>query len=258
MSTRWERLAGDTSAFALKVAFASDPDDVRYIDPEVGLSWGSFQIWVGGRNLCAHLEEGERIDSVHWYLLPLLEWFSRNWNPLLHEERFPVENAGDTGWASLRATRFPPPAIEANEQQTSEWEREWQAWWTRHAIHTASEGGLFPDVVFRRFRDLVEVSWGPTHAQGMPHHYEFMESASGVGRIAPQSVADPLHEVLSSASEYLLSLKPKSKRFGALNRSLRALKRSSGSSDDGDAPEEVRAALDEMLTTGISKDLKTS
>ena len=91
------------------MAFAPDPDGGRYIDPETGLSWGSFQIWVEGRNLCSHLEEGERIDSAHWYLLPLLEWFIRHWNPLLHEERLPIRTAGDTGWTSLYATRFPPP-----------------------------------------------------------------------------------------------------------------------------------------------------
>ena len=229
MATRWERLAGDTSTFALKVAFAPDPDAGRGIDPETGLSWGRFQIWVEGRNLCAHLEEGERIDSVHWYLLPLFEWFSNHWNPLLHEERLPVENSGDTAWESLHATRFPPRAIEDDEEEASKWESAWQAWWFRHALHTASEGGLFPDVVFRRFRDSVEISWGPTRTQGMPFHYEFMELAAGASRLSPRSVADPLHEVLSDAGEYLLSLAPESRRIGALNKGLRALRTSSAS-----------------------------
>ena len=116
MTIRWERLAGDTGVFAMKLAFASDPDEGRGIDPETKASWGSFQIWVQGRNLCAHREEGEAIDSVHWYLLPLLEWFARSWDPLFHEERLPTKNAGDTAWESLRATRFPPLAIEDDER----------------------------------------------------------------------------------------------------------------------------------------------
>ena len=78
MATRWERLEGDPGVFATRMAFAPDPDGGRYIDPETGLSWGSFQIWVEGRNLCSHLEEGERIDSAHWYLLPLLERVTRH------------------------------------------------------------------------------------------------------------------------------------------------------------------------------------
>lgn len=223
MAAQWERLAGDTNRFALKVAFAPDPDTGRGIDPEVGLSWGRFQIWVEGRNLCAHLEEGERIDSVHWYLLPLFEWFCRHWDPLLHEERLPVKNAGDTAWESLNATRFPPPAVEADEQRAAVWEQAWQSWWTRHALYAASEGGLFPDVLFRRFRDLVELSWGAIRSAGAPDHYEFMDAASGVCRLPPLSVARPIHEVLSSASEYLMSLAPDSERIGALNEGLQRL-----------------------------------
>lgn len=44
MTIRWGRLAGDTGVFALKLAFASDPDEGRGIDPETKASWGSFQI----------------------------------------------------------------------------------------------------------------------------------------------------------------------------------------------------------------------
>lgn len=226
---RWERFAGDTGAFGLRMTLEPDPDGGRYIDPEVGLSWGSFQIWAGGKNLCAHQEGEVRVDSVHWYLLPLLEWFTRYWNPLLHEERLPVKNAGGAAWESLWETRFPPPAVEVDEQRASDWERTWQEWWTRHALHAASEGGLFPDVVFRRYRDLVEVSWGPTRTVGMPPYYEFTESAPGVSRLSPLAVAEPLHEVLSSAADHLRSLAPKSKRMGALRKGLRSLSASSAS-----------------------------
>ena len=65
MAVRWERLAGDTGVFAFKMGFADDPDDGRGIDPEVGTSWGSFQIWIEGRNLCAHQEHDGHVDSVH-------------------------------------------------------------------------------------------------------------------------------------------------------------------------------------------------
>ena len=225
MATRWESLTGDTSVFAIRMAFASDPDEGRSIDPEVGLSWGSFQIWVEGRNLCSHLEEGERIDSAHWYLLPLLEWFVRCWNPLLHEERLPVKVGDETGWTSLHATRFPPPTIEEDEQKASGWESAWQDWWMRHGLQAAREGGLFPDVVIRRFRDRVEVSWGPVRSEGLPYRFDSTESP-GFARLPPAAVAEPLHTVLSSASEYLsalagTSLGPdESPRIEALRRSL--------------------------------------
>ena len=223
MSTRWERLAGDTGAFALKLAFARDPDDGQAADPDVSLTWGGFQLWVEGRNLCAHREAGERIESVHWYLLPLIEWFVEHWNPLLHEERLPAQNLGDTAWESLRATRFPPPAIENDDLQAG-WEDAWRSWWMRHALRAASDGGLFPDVVVRRLRDLVEISWGQTRAAGMPEHVDFAESASGFSRLPAAAVADPLHEVLAGASEHLLSRASASERFRKLRKRIAALR----------------------------------
>ena len=224
MSTRWEHLAGDTGEFALRLAFARDPDDGEVADPDVARSWGSFQLWVDGRNLCAHQEQGERSESVHWHLLPLMEWFVRHWNPLLHEERVPARNDGDTAWESLRATRFPPAAIEADEPQASRWESAWQTWWERHALRAASAGGLFPDVVLRRSRDLIEVSWGPARVEGMPEHFDFTESERGVRRVAPQAVAGPLFEVLRGASEHLLALRPESDRLKTLRTHVAALR----------------------------------
>ena len=223
MTTRWERLAGDTGVFALKLAFSSDPDEGRGIDSDSGSSWGSFQIWARGRNLCAHREEGEVIESVHWYLLPLLEWFARNWDPLFREERLPVENKGDTAWESLRETRFPPAAVEDDEHKASEWESAWQAWRSRHSLLAASEGGLFPDIVFRRLRDKIELSWGPAATAGMPAHYRFTESEKGVDYFPPLSVTEPLHDALLQAGTYLSELMPDSKRIGNLNRKLRGL-----------------------------------
>ena len=234
MTTRWESLEGDTEIFALKLAFSSDPDEGQGIDPETGASWGSFQIWVQGRNLCAHREVIEGIDSVYWYLLPLLEWFARNWNPLFHEERLPAKNAGDTAWESLNNTRFPPGAIEDDENKASEWEGAWQAWRSRHALMTAREGGLFPDIVFRRLRDRVELSWGPAAVAGMPTHYRFTESERGTASLPLSSVTEPLHDVLSQAGKYLSTLMPKSKRIRDLNHQLQSLKA------DGESCEEAQ------------------
>lgn len=223
MTTQWRSSTGDPGVFALKLAFASDPDGEQGIDAETAASWGSFQVWVQGRNLCAHWEEGESIDSVHWYLLPLLEWFADNWNPLLHEERLPTKNVGNTAWESLRATRFPPRAIEDNKRKASDWEAQWHGWWTRHALCSAREGGLFPDIVIRRLRDQIELSWGPVRAAGMPNHYQFTESEQGFATLSPQSVAEPLHEILTQAAQHLSTRIPDSRRIKALNRKLRDL-----------------------------------
>ena len=220
MATRWEHLAGDTSEFAIKLAFMDDPDEQYGASSDLSVSWGAFQIWVNGWNLCAHLEEGERVESAHWYLLPLLEWFVGQWNPLLHEERLPCEVA-DEAWTGLRETRFPPPALD--EGKESAWESAWHGWWSRHAIQAAREGGLFPDVIFRRFQDSIEVSWGDTRSQGVPSHVNFA-SRAGAARFEPKSVAEPLHDALEGAAVYLSSVAPQSGRISDLKRAIGRLR----------------------------------
>lgn len=223
MTVQWERLVGDTSRFAIRLAFAPDPDDGRATAPEVSPSWGSFQLWVDGRNLCAHSEEGERIESVHWYLLPLMEWLARNWNPLLHEERLPM-NEGGNAWASLRSTRFPPAALAKNVDGEAAWEERWHGWWSRHALRAAADGGLFPDVVLRRYRNAVEISWGDVRSAGMPAGFGFLECSQRAVHLSPAEVAAPLHEALVGACDHLVG-RAESERVGDLRRTLAALPR---------------------------------
>ena len=219
MPTRWERLAGDTDVFAVKVGFMDDPDEGRAVDTDLCVSWGAFQIWVHGTNLCAHLEEGETVESSHWYLLPFLEWIANSWDPLLHEERLPCTNNAADGWTALRRSAFPSPALDEEEEKT--WEASWQQWWSRHAMAAASEGGIFPDVVFRRFRDLVEVSWGHCRPVGIPEHVTFLANGPEAVRLKPKDVAEPLYEVVKASADYLSRMSPVSSRVRDLNRAIR-------------------------------------
>lgn len=221
----WERFAGDTRRFAVRLAFSPDPDEGRGATPDATLSWGSFQLWADGRNLCAHSEEGERIESVHWYLLPLMEWFARNWNAMLYEERLPAENEGGDAWSSLRRTRFPPAALAADADREAAWEERWRGWWERHALRASSAGGLFPDVVFRHFRGGVEVSWGDADSAGAPAGFDFLECSRRAVRLSPIDVASPLHEALLSAARHLVSRAPNLRRPRELLRELLALRR---------------------------------
>ncbi|MCA1835741.1 MAG: hypothetical protein LC721_05180, partial [Actinobacteria bacterium] len=133
MGTSWEFLAGDTSKFALKLSFQDDPHPGVCATTEETASWGTFQLWVEGQNLCSHTEAGETVESVHWYLLPLLEWFALNWDALFHEERLPTRNARVDAASSLQATRFPPRKLDDTPEE-GRWFAEWSAWWDRHAI----------------------------------------------------------------------------------------------------------------------------
>ena len=212
--------AGDPNQFALRVEFVPNLDP-GYATPEEDLSWGRLQLWAGGRNLCEHVDRGEVRKSVEWYLLPLLEWLAGSWDYLLHEQRPPVSNAGDTAWQSLAETnqperfnRFDGWDVEADEAHVT--------WTARHCLRTARFGGLFPDVVIRRWREEVELSWGESPIAGAPADFRFLHGV-GAARLAPEAVAQPLHAVLREAVEALVDAQPQAERLVALQKQVRGI-----------------------------------
>jgi len=222
MSVMWEMLAGDTSRFAVRMAFLRDPDDEEAATPERAKSWGSFQLWVEGRNLCEQVQDGERIESTYWYLYPLLDWLVSNWGPMFHEERFPVRNVGGDAWQNLRRTEFAPPAMTDGRQD--EWNESWYRWWQRHALWAAREGGPFPDVLIRRFRSQVEISWGDGAPPATLGHARFV-IPTGRARFDPQEIARPLHTVMAAAMDQLVARLPNSRAVRGLKRRTAALAR---------------------------------
>lgn len=221
MSTRWETLAGDTSSFALKMSFIADTSETP-VAAEMAASWGSFEVWVNGANLCAHVEEGETVEAVHWYLLPLLEWLASNWNPMLHEERPPVRNAGEDAVASLYRTRFPSATL--SREGALEHDNQWYDWRQRHGLHAAREGGLFPELFLRRWGDKVEVSWSNQSPPGSPEGFSFLVP-HGRALLAPEDVADALYAVARAAIERLRGWEPTSERLANLLTVMKELKK---------------------------------
>ncbi len=219
MSTRWELLAGNTSVFAVRMGFHED-DSAIALAADVEASWGALEIWVNGINLCAHVEAGETLDAVHWYLLPLLEWLANSWNAFLHEERLPVRNAGVDAIESLYRTRFPPPGLAPDSAR--EHEDAWYSWRERHALHAARDGGLFPEVFVRRLGDRIEVSWSDQTPTGAPEDYAFL-IPQGRALLDPEDVARPLFLVLRDAVAQLRGWVPDSPRLAALARATSEL-----------------------------------
>jgi len=221
MTVRWERFAGSTDSFAVRLAFIPDPDAGVAIDPADAASWGAIQIWVQGQNLCAHVDQGEVLQSAHWYLLPLLEWFAENWNPLLHEEKLPNRNSSETAVAALEATRNPPAL--AGEAETVAWEEEQYEWRSRHSLRTARAGGLLPNIIIRRFRDLIEISWNDEPLAGTPAGFRY-SATNGTALLYPEQVAQTLNEILTAATDYLYEISPDRERIEILRERLKLLK----------------------------------
>ncbi len=64
MSVQREFLSGDTDRFAFKIAFQRDPNKAEAATPENALSWGSFQLWVDGQNLCKQVPRSLRRNAL--------------------------------------------------------------------------------------------------------------------------------------------------------------------------------------------------
>jgi Zn-dependent peptidase ImmA (M78 family) len=211
----WEMQAGDPAQFAFRLALLPNPDGDRdRASEEERKSWGAFSVWVNGENLCAHIEQGEVLDSAHWYLLPLLEWLVDNWDPLLHEEQLPLSNAGVSAAESLRQTQQPPLSLK--EVDDFEWMDTWATWWSRHCFRSAREGGLFPDLYLRRDRDKLEFSTGADQLPGIPDSYVFL-TPNRVYHADPVDAAGTLFQVLSAAIQELCRRMPGSERLTNLD-----------------------------------------
>lgn len=224
MTVTWERFSGNTEIFAIRVSFMPDPDEGYGATPEESSSWGALQLWVDGHNLCAHIDQGEVLQSAHWYLLPLLEWAVVNWNPILHEERLPNTNKADSAVEALSVWWNAPPL--ASDSESFSWEQAAYEWWSRHALRSNRSGGLVPNVFIRRLRDLLEVSWNDDRVAGTPRGFAY--GATG-GRILlePEAVAIPFHEVVRAAVDHLKALPAAGSRIALLDAKLGELEASS-------------------------------
>lgn len=220
MPRQRELMLGRRDEFAVKLAFLPDPDEGRAASPENSASWGSLEIWINGHNLCSHVEQGEPVETVHWYLLPVLEWFARNWDFLLHEERLPAKNAGRNAWISMLRTVETPPGL--SEHATEVWETSWTNWWARHCLLACREGGLVPNLYIRRWRDSIEFSWGHRRIAGAPEHFRF-DANHGSARRDPNEVADVLFGILDGASRHLRDEMPDSPTIARLVDSVTCL-----------------------------------
>ncbi|MGI9017933.1 MAG: ImmA/IrrE family metallo-endopeptidase [Euzebya sp.] len=216
MSVRWERLAGDTARFAVRVSFLSDPHDGQGADPDLAASWGGLQLWVDGVNLSAHIDGGQMLDAAYWYQLPFLEWLASNWDALLHEQRLPNPDSDDA--ASVRRPWL--DLVDSDGMTFHQLQEDWD-WRSRHSLRFARDGGVMPGVFLRRHRGVIEVSWQDRPVSGAEDVRH--AAPNGRGYLDPEFVASSLYDVLREASAYILALRPESERIRQLSSKVEKL-----------------------------------
>ncbi|MFN3677573.1 MAG: ImmA/IrrE family metallo-endopeptidase [Sphingomonas pseudosanguinis] len=192
------RLFGDKSSFALELCLASEQPDRSVPEDSVG-SWGGWRLWVGDVNFCRlQLDTADgpvEVQEVRWFLAPLIRWLVGSWTPLLHEAHLPPES----GWGDRRP-RWARLAYLAMMELSGDSERfrKWQDWAGRHALRSAAEGGLVPDIFFQRVGDELELSWGDRLQPGGESATFLLED--GRARVP----VDGVGEALSAAIDWFL------------------------------------------------------
>ena len=197
---------GDRSKFSFEYKFLDDPDPDGDVSAEMSASWGSFRFFIEGVNVCESVSfvgadvNGHKmvLDGVTWYLLPLFEWLALNWNPLFHESSFPYNiNTYDRPNVACNVyDQYETVLCDIETKKGLKDFKKWQKWWGRHALRSASAGGVFPDVFFRRLVNDMEVSWGDARWPGMPDEYSLARPGAAI--LALSDIAPHMYAALEA------------------------------------------------------------
>lgn len=151
-------VVGNREALAFELHPVTPNWERRY-GPEVA-SWAGLAIWVGGRNICSHIEQGSVELSEHFFvpLGPIADWLLRSFPAIAFEERareLPTArqlHRDADRWGRSR----PPRGIDEDS-----WLELREQWWSRHFLRAGSEGSRLPDLAFVRDDEELALSWRP-------------------------------------------------------------------------------------------------
>jgi hypothetical protein len=217
--TRWARLAGDTSRFAIELALG--PEEIPgEVAPDEAASWGSLKIWIAGSNVCAAQVRGQRLEAAHWYLLPVAEWLIHNWDPVFHEERLPCRSEGPAAWGAWRCAAQAEVRADVT-RSVDDFERT-RRWFQRHALRGSAPEALLPDVFFRRIGENVEISMTRRAPPGGDWGMVFDPVPART--VSLSDVAEPMAEAVEALADRLLREHPGSVRLRQLLADVRGLR----------------------------------
>lgn len=198
MTTDWT-IFGTPDLLEVAVRWRRDAEPRSRRPKDYGWSIGDLRLIVGGRNVTSFKRGAASQPYVSWYLFPFLKWLAANWANLLHEEDFAWPDN-----TSMSAAVACPNAMErwigAEDAQERGFYRNAQAWYRRHGLRAAAEGGLFPDIYLRRYFDSIEISWTGTPPMFAGEAFLF-GAEPGTAYLPVGAVAEPLWQLLNWACE---------------------------------------------------------
>lgn len=185
---------GDPSRFEIAMRWRSDAEPRHRRPTEYGWSIGDLRLTVGDTILTGNAIGESPREFVSWYLLPIAQWFADNWTDLLHEADFPWHEFSAAPAVAVVGRKL-RSLIDARDGPGREEYGKAQAWRNAHALNSASNGGLLPDLYIRRYLDNVELSWTAATPLFAPDQFRFT-SGRGLAYLAVKDVAVPLWNAL--------------------------------------------------------------
>lgn len=158
-------LIGNRERVAIELSSVEPSWERRYA-PEAA-SWAGFAFWVEGKNLCAHVREGEEGLRTAFYvpLAPLADWLVRSYPALSLEERATWFPTSRRLHEMVRSWGDRPPPAELDEEA---WLDAREAFWARHFLVAGADGARVPNVALLREDDDVLVAWAAPHFASAP------------------------------------------------------------------------------------------
>ncbi len=189
---------GNPERFEIAVRWTRDAEPRARRPAGHGWSMGDLRTTVAGHVLTGSRRKTVGQMHVGWYLAPFFDWTASNWAALLHEEDFAwPERSGAP--AIVACHRALDRTIGVKDAAGRARYKATQAWYFRHALRSAAEGGLFPDLFVRRMVDDIELSWSAAPPLFAPDGFSFSVEP-GVARLPVEDVAGPLWDALTWAA----------------------------------------------------------
>ena len=126
-----------------------------YYRPEISYEDWILKVYVDDKNICEFTVDG-RIEEDTGNLIFLSDWFKNNLKFILNKnDEFPLAVDGNSG-IEIRKKAY---AIGIKENKEIQWFEAIHEWSEQHLWTFSGLEMIYPDVMFRRIENKIEISW---------------------------------------------------------------------------------------------------